>query len=78
MLRSLGDTFDSSVAEQLNTPNVINMANKHLGISGPGAKKLTSDQILALAAAINPDGAGTSAAWLHSPMPINLFNAFFA
>ena len=40
--------------------------------------KLTSDQIIALAAAINPDGAGASAAWLHSPMPINLFQAFFA
>ena len=81
MLRSLGDTFDSlecSVAAQLNTPNFVNTANKHLGISGPGAIKLTSDQILALAAAINPDGPGISAAWLHSPMPINLFNAFFA
>ena len=30
-----------------------------------------------LAAAINPDGQGQGAAWLHSPMPINLFNAFF-
>ena len=81
MLRSLGDAFDSlecSVAEQLNVPNFIKTANEKLRISGPSAIKLTSDQIIALAAAINPDGAGTGAAWLHSPMPINLFQAFFA
>ena len=80
MLHSLGDTFDAmdcSLAEQLNTPTFVEMANGRLNIAGSGAVKLTSDQIVALAAAINPDGQGQGAAWLHSPMPINLFNAFF-
>ena len=27
---------------------------------------------------MNPDGPGTSPAWMHSPMPVNLFQSFFA
>ena len=80
MLRSLKDAFQSlecSVAAEINVPPFIATANAHLQLPTKDAVQLTSDQILQLAAAINPDGPG-SASWLHSPMPQNLFNAFFA
>lgn len=81
MLRALGDAFDTlecEVAAQLNSPAFIATSNAHLGLNVSGAVQLTSDQILELAAAINPDSPGQSAGWLHSPMPLNLFNTFFA
>ena len=82
MLRSLGAAFhtlECNTAAQLNSPIFISTANTHLRLGNyTTAVKLTGDQIIELATAINPDGAGLSPSWLHSPMPINLFNVFFA
>ena len=82
MLHSLGAAFhtlECTTAAQLNSHVFIATANTHLRLGkSTTAVKLTGDQIIELATAINPDGAGQSPAWLHSPMPINLFNVFFA
>ena len=54
----------------------------HLNLHPDGgedtAEVLTGDQILGLAAAVNPEGAGTSPAWLSGPGPLNYFRTMLS
>ena len=84
-LYGLGKDFyrlDCQQALQLNNHGYLEYSNAQLGIVPPGGQRnavwLTADQVLQLAAANNPDGAGKATEWMHSPMPINLFEAFVA
>lgn len=80
MLRALSFNFvglNETMVSAVNTAAFAAQQNVKLGKDAADSSWLTGDEIIALAAANNPDGEHTSPAWLSGPCPINFFYTHF-